>query len=275
MPVHNPPITHAAVTFGDHVDHLLILTGQVLTVPVVDKNKFYGGPTADPAAVAEFRTLVAGDIPNNHVAVTVTAPIGMTGQALSLLNDSAGTITEIDTGALANSDTVVPTSKAVTTAIAAAGGHNPVTVSAPLAKDAGQALSMVNDVAAAITEVDTGALANSDTVIPTSKAVTTALAAVSPLVWSLVTGATNAVKNNGYLCNTTGGAFELTLPGAPSAGDTIGIADGAGTFDTLNLTVGRNALNIMGVAENMIVAEKNVAFSLVYASAALGWRIAT
>jgi hypothetical protein len=134
---------------------------------------------------------------------------------------------------------------------------------------------MVNDVAAAITEVDTGALANSDTVIPTSKAVTTALAAVSPLVWSLVTGATNAVKNNGYLCNTTGGAFELTLPGAPSAGDTIGIADGAGTFDTLNLTVGRNALNIMGVAENMIVAEKNVAFSLVYASAALGWRIAT
>jgi hypothetical protein len=41
---------------------------------------------------------------------------------LSNLNDVGNIVTEIDTGALANSDTVIPTSKAVTTAIAAVGG---------------------------------------------------------------------------------------------------------------------------------------------------------
>jgi hypothetical protein len=95
------------------------------------------------------------------------------------------------------------------------------------------------------------------------------------LTWSLVTGATNAVVNNGYLCNTTGGAFALTLPGAPSVGDTVGVADGASTFHTNNLTIGRNALNIMGLAEDLVVNVKDASFSLVYASAALGWRIAT
>ena len=38
-----------------------------------------------------------------------------------MVNDAAATITEIDTGALANSDTLIPTSKAVTTAIAGVG----------------------------------------------------------------------------------------------------------------------------------------------------------
>jgi hypothetical protein len=108
---------HAAVTFGDHVDHMLILTGQVFTVPVVDKNKVYAGPTADPAAAAEFRTLVAADIPDSHVAVTVSAPINLSGQALSIVNDAAGTITQIDTDTLSALDTDIPTSKAVGTAI--------------------------------------------------------------------------------------------------------------------------------------------------------------
>ncbi len=52
-----------------------------------------------------------------HTAVTVSAPLAISVQALSIVNDVAGTITEVDTGALANSDTKVPTSKAVTTAI--------------------------------------------------------------------------------------------------------------------------------------------------------------
>jgi hypothetical protein len=60
-----------------------------------------------------------------HAAVTVSAPIDLTGQAIKLVNDAAATVTEIDTGALANVDTVIPTSKAVTTAIAAGGGMSP------------------------------------------------------------------------------------------------------------------------------------------------------
>lgn len=56
----------------------------------------------------------------DHAAVTVTAPISLSGQALSIVNDAAGTITQIDTGTLSNLDTDIPTSKAVRTAIGTA-----------------------------------------------------------------------------------------------------------------------------------------------------------
>lgn len=94
------------------------------------------------------------------------------------------------------------------------------------------------------------------------------------LTWSLITADPSpAVKDNGYLCNTTGGAFTVTLPAAPDEGDIVAVADAAGTFDTLNLTLGRNSLKIMGLEQDMTVSTKYIAFSLVYASAALGWRI--
>ena len=55
-----------------------------------------------------------------HPAVTVSAPISVSTQAISLVNNavSPATVTAIDIGALANTDTVVPTSKAVTTKLA-------------------------------------------------------------------------------------------------------------------------------------------------------------
>jgi hypothetical protein len=157
--------------------------------------------------------------------------------------------------------------------------HAAVTVSAPLSVT-GQALSLVNDAAATVTEIDTASVANSDTKIPTSKAVYDALAGkaatTAVITWSLITSdPAPAVKNNGYLCNTSGAAFTLTLPAAPAVGDWIAIADGASTFHTFNLTIGRAALKIMGLSEDMTVNVKDISFSLVYASAALGWRIAT
>jgi hypothetical protein len=95
------------------------------------------------------------------------------------------------------------------------------------------------------------------------------------IVWSLITADPGpAVRGIGYLCDTTGGAFTVTLPAAPSVGDVVEFADAAGMFDTLNLTIGRNGLKIMGLNENMTVSTKYAAFKLVYASALLGWRIA-
>lgn len=61
---------------------------------------------------------IAANTSARHAAVTVSAPISLSGQALSLVNDAAASVTAIDTGALANSDTVIPSSKAVTTSLA-------------------------------------------------------------------------------------------------------------------------------------------------------------
>jgi hypothetical protein len=72
-------------------------------------------------------------------------------------------------GAAANADWRVLTSADISDS------HAAVSVSAPLAKDAGQALSLVNDAAATITQIDTAALSALDTDIPTSKAVGTAI----------------------------------------------------------------------------------------------------
>jgi hypothetical protein len=49
-------------------------------------------------------------------------------------------------------------------------------------------------------------------------------------------------------CDTSGGAFTATLPLSPTLGDEVTFVDYAGTFDTNNLTVGRNSENIQGSA---------------------------
>jgi hypothetical protein len=95
------------------------------------------------------------------------------------------------------------------------------------------------------------------------------------IVWCLITSNPSpAVKGIGYLCDTTGGAFTVTLPAAPSVGDIIEIADAAGMFNAFNLTIGRNGLKIMGLDEDMTISTNHAALKFVYASASLGWRIA-
>lgn len=94
------------------------------------------------------------------------------------------------------------------------------------------------------------------------------------ITWSAITADPGpAVSNTGYLCDTSGAAFTVTLPAAPAVGAVIVLVDSAGTFDTNNLTVGRNALNIMGLGENMTVALEGAWVSLVYQGATNGWRV--
>lgn len=82
-----------------------------------------------------------------------------------------------------------------------------------------------------------------------------------------------STSNVRLLVDTTAGAVTVTLPAAPTVGDYVEIIDAAGTFDTNDLTVGRNSLKIMGLDEDMTVSKLNASFKLVYASATLGWRI--
>jgi hypothetical protein len=80
-----------------------------------------------------------------------------------------------------------------------------------------------------------------------------------------------AVAGEGYFCNTTSAAFTATLPASPSLGDECTFVDYAGTFDTNNLTVGRNSEKIEGTAADLTVSVERAAFTLVYSDSTQGW----
>jgi len=80
-----------------------------------------------------------------------------------------------------------------------------------------------------------------------------------------------AVAGEGYFINTTSGAFTMTLPASPTIGDEVAFIDYAGTFDTNNLTVGRNSENIQGSAADLTVSTERAANTLVYTDGTQGW----
>jgi hypothetical protein len=80
-----------------------------------------------------------------------------------------------------------------------------------------------------------------------------------------------AVAGEGYFCDTSGGAFTATLPLSPTLGDEVTLVDYAGTFDTNNLTVGRNSENIQGSAADLTVSVERAGLTLVYSGATQGW----
>ena len=80
-----------------------------------------------------------------------------------------------------------------------------------------------------------------------------------------------AAAGEGYFCNTTSAAFTATLPGSASIGDEVTFIDYAGTFDTNNLTIGRNSHNIQGSAADLTVSTERAGFTLVYVDSTQGW----
>jgi hypothetical protein len=95
------------------------------------------------------------------------------------------------------------------------------------------------------------------------------------ITWTRVTAdPANASARTGYIADTSGGAFTITLPSSPTAGDEIAFTDGTGTWDTANLTVARNGATIMGSASDLICNIKHAAFRLVYNGTAGDWRFA-
>ena len=82
-----------------------------------------------------------------------------------------------------------------------------------------------------------------------------------------------AFSGNGYFCDTAAsGAFTLTLPASPSAGDIVGLKDYNGNFATANLTIGRNGSAINGgSAIDPVISTAGAAIFLVYVDGTQGW----
>ena len=76
-------------------------------------------------------------------------------------------------------------------------------------------------------------------------------------------------------CNTSSTAFTVTLPASPVKGDSVRIFDVAKTFDSNNLTIGRNGNPIMGDASDLTINTEGAAFELVFYDGTQGWRIIT
>jgi hypothetical protein len=91
--------------------------------------------------------------------------------------------------------------------------------------------------------------------------------------YTVVTTAGNLANGDRAAADTTSAAFTLTLPASPANGDTIYVLDYAGTFDTNNLTIGRNGNNIESLAEDLVCNVQKAAFSLVYTGSTVGWKV--
>jgi len=91
-------------------------------------------------------------------------------------------------------------------------------------------------------------------------------------VWRAITGAETVQAGAQILANTNGGAFTLTLPASPSAGDEVSVIDQGYDFNTNALTIGRNSSNIANSAADLVVNTQGAGFTLVYSGdATTGW----
>lgn len=86
-------------------------------------------------------------------------------------------------------------------------------------------------------------------------------------------------KTSGYtasasdfiFASTSSGIFTIDLPSSPVIGDTVIVQDISGTFDTQNLTIGRNGNTIMGIDEDLVIDIENSTTELIFSGT--DWRI--
>lgn len=83
----------------------------------------------------------------------------------------------------------------------------------------------------------------------------------------------SAVDGDKLYIDTSSGVVTVNLPSSPNVGDKVRLIDFGGTFDTNNLTIGRNGNNIMALAEDLVVSTENAAIGLVYSGATNGWKL--
>lgn len=83
--------------------------------------------------------------------------------------------------------------------------------------------------------------------------------------WKVMSSAYTAIDGDRIAANTSAGAFTITLPASPVAGNVVNFADAADSWDTNNLTIARNGQTIEGLAENLVCdVEGDMVLTLLY-----------
>ena len=82
--------------------------------------------------------------------------------------------------------------------------------------------------------------------------------------WIVKTTTYTAINKDAIAADTTGGAFTITLPASPAAGHFVTFADSGHSFNTNNLTIGRNGSTIEASATDLIVDVSNIFVTLIY-----------
>ena len=82
--------------------------------------------------------------------------------------------------------------------------------------------------------------------------------------WRAITAAETVQAGAQLLCNTSGGAFTVTLPASPALGDEVSFMDQGYDFNSNALTIGRNGSNIVNAAADLVVNTQGAAFTLVF-----------
>ena len=80
-----------------------------------------------------------------------------------------------------------------------------------------------------------------------------------------------AATGVGYFTDTSGSAFNVTLPASPSAGDIVAVADYANNWATNAVTILRNGSNIEGSAADFKCNITGSAITFVFVDATKGW----
>ena len=141
-----------------------------------------------------------------------------------------------------------------------------ITVSTSLTLASGSSVTSIKD------EDDMSS--NSATALATQQSIKAFVDASGSASYDLTKTANyTASAGDNILADTSGGAFTITLPASPSAGDIIHILDAAASFDNNNLTVARNGKKIQSATADLTITTENTGIGLVFYNDTYGWRI--
>ena len=85
----------------------------------------------------------------------------------------------------------------------------------------------------------------------------------------------SATVNDRILANSSGGTFTITLPlnSTLLVNDVVQIVDVTGSFNTNNVTLGRNGSKIQNLTEDLVLDINNIALTMIYTGSTYGWII--